>query len=65
MTTNISALERRAARLLDQVDDRRRSKAHVFILEDGDQLTRDQRATIGPYDQVVIRMYPKGLIANV
>lgn len=59
MTTSITALERRAARLLDQVDSRRRPKTHLFILEDGEQLTEDQRATIGPYDQVVIRYYPK------
>jgi len=65
MTTSITALERKAARLLDQVDDRRRPKTRLFLLEDGDQLTSEQRATIGPYDQVVIRMYPKGFIANV
>lgn len=65
MTTTLTALERKAARLLDQVDSRRRPKTHLFILEAGDQLTSEQRATIGPYDQVVIREYPKGWLSNV
>lgn len=65
MTTTLATLERKAAQLLDQVDSRRRPKHHIFILEDGDQLTEDQRASIGPYDSVVIRYYPKGFIQFV
>lgn len=63
--TTLAALERKAAQLLDQVDDRRRFHTRVFLLEDGDQLSSEQRATIGPYDQVVIRYYPRGLISKV
>lgn len=60
MTTSITALERKALQLLNQVDGRRRPKTHTFVLEGNDQLTKEQRATIGPYDQVVIRRIPQG-----
>ena len=65
MSSNITALDRKVTLLLDQADSRRRPKTLVFVLEQGDALTRAQRASIGPYDRVVIREYPRGLLRNV
>jgi len=60
--TTLATLERKLQRLEKTSFPPRH---HIFLLEDGDQLTADQRAKIRPGDQVVIRLCPKGYLDRV
>ena len=41
------------------------AKIHVFLVEEGDELTDEQRAQVKPQDTIVIRYLPKGYLRGL
>jgi len=39
------------------------ARTHVFVLEEGKELSAEQRARVKPQDRVVIRMVPVGMLS--
>ncbi len=62
MGSSVDALARRLDRAKHHIDKLKESRLWVFVLEDGQSLTPEQQAKIGPHDKVVIRLYPKGYL---
>ena len=61
--TTLATLERKLERL--QSAPMFQPRFHVFVVEEGADITPDQRRQIRPSDQVVIRFYPRGLLGNI
>ena len=58
----IDALLKRIDKMLIQIDTRLTPKTWHFCIEEGTSLPDHIRSQLGPYDTVIIRQCPKGLL---
>jgi hypothetical protein len=61
---SIDALRRQVAAMRARVDPPPEAHQWELLLEEGEELSEELRAQLGPHDQVCIRYYPKGYLGQ-